>query len=179
MTDENRGVNKATSDASIIKSGDTGSTITVRLQNLEGKPVRGVEWVRLVGDDGYSSVEDFETQNGDMVFMRLPVVPDGDYHLEIKDNTGRIYPAEGTLRLTLVGSTHGAKEAVYVSYKDEIVSEIPAMIGSHMQANVEAYRGVQGVPGDTVVNPPKTYTRAEYDALDDYDDNTLYIVKEA
>ena len=175
MTDENRGVNKATSDAGIIKSGDTGSTITVRLQNMEGKPVRGVEWVRLVGDDGYSSVEDFETQNGDMVFMRLPVVPDGDYHLEIKDNTGRIYPADEPLKLRVSNSSKGVSEFAWLSYEDEMIERVTPIVQDYVDNNPDNFKGPRGY---SVAAAPKTYTRAEYDALSTYDDNALYIVKE-
>ena len=67
----------------------------------------------------------------------------------------------------------------YVTYKDLILEEVEPMVERYIIDNPDGFKGEPGEPGDTVVNPPKMYTRAEYDALNDYDDNTLYIVKEA
>lgn len=173
------GVNKATSDAHRIKVGDNGSVITLKLTNTEGLAVQQIQYVRLTQDySNYIDVPDYNVRESGL-HIRFPDVPKGEYKLEIKDGQGRIYPADKPVVVEIVESTEGGKQTVFVDYQEEIIGELPTIVSDHMTANAELYKGAQGDPGDTVSNPPKTYTRAEYDALSTYDDNTLYIVKEA
>lgn len=173
------GVNKATSNASRIKVGDNGSEITLNLTNVEGAKIATVEYVRLTQDyASYVDVPDhYVTESG--LHVSFPDMPKGEYKLEVKDGFGRIYPADKPVVVEIIESTEGGKQTVFVDYREEIIGELPAIVSDHMTANAELYKGAQGDPGDTVSSPPKTYTRAEYDALSTYDDNTLYIVKEA
>src|SRR5699024_4606582 len=179
------GVSKLSSNATRIKVGDNGSTIKIILSNIEEKPVSTLQYIRLTGDfssyievTDYTLAEETSNQTTTPVMIRLPDLPKGVYEVEIMDSVGRIYPAEGRLQFDVVRSLEGGKQATFIDYKDEIIGELPAIVSDHMTANAELYKGAKGDKGDTVSNPPKTYTRAEYDALSTYDDNTLYIVKE-
>lgn len=170
------GTNKMLSNADRIKSGDNGSIITLTLSNLEEATVNAIEHVRLTIDYlQYVDVPQFELV-GDKLEIKLPDVPKGKYIVEVKDDVGRIYSSDASIFINVIESTEGAKKDVFITYKEEIIGELSVIVGAHMTANAELYKGD---PGDTVSNPPKTYTRAEYDALSTYDDNTLYIVKEA
>lgn len=172
-------VNKAQANTHVLKSGDSGSTITINLSNLEKKAINNIDYIRLYHNDetqrdGYISVTDFDINFGQLQ-MRLPLIAAGEYQIEIKDTEGRIYPSESPLKLTLLKSTSVATEVYYVSYKDHIISELPDMIAEHMTQNIEKYRGVQGIQGESA--PPQVYTRDEYESLSTKDPHTLYFIQ--
>lgn len=174
-----KGVNRATSNAQRVKVGDYGSQITIQLDNVEEDTLQAVEWVRAypINDpvlSQYVDIPDHTVADG-ILFITLPEITRGTYNIEIKDTDGRIYPAEGTLRLEMLPSTKDASEVYYVTYRELIVEDVTPIIMDYMATNPDGFKGEKG---DTTVAPPKVFTRDEYDALPSKSVNTLYIVKE-
>ena len=174
-----KGVTTATSNADRVKVGDYGSQITINLTNVEKDALEAVEWVRAypINDpvvSKYVDIPDHTVENG-VLFITLPEITRGTYNIEIKDTDGRIYPAEGNLRLEMLPSTKDASEVYYVTYKELILDEVEGMVEGYILENPDGFKGEKG---DTVAAPPKVFTRAEYDALPSKSADTLYIIKE-
>ena len=174
-----KGVNTATSNAQRVKVGDYGSQITIQLDNIENDALQAVEWVRAysVNDpvvSQYVDIPDHTVVDGTL-FITLPEITRGTYNIEIKDTDGRIYPAEGTLRLEMLPSTKDASEVYYVTYRELILEDVTPIITGYLTDNPDSFKGEKG---DTTAAPPKVFTRAEYDALPSKSADTLYIVKE-
>lgn len=179
-----KGVNTATSNAQRVKVGDYGSLITIELNNIEGGQIHDIEWVRAINvqdtvKENYIDIPDFSITDG-KVSINLPPIERGEYNLEIKDDEGRIYPAEGTLKLIMLASSKDAIEVYYTTYRELIVEDVTPVIESYLSENPDDFKGEQGDTGeqgdkgDSV--PPKIYSREEFDSLTEYDDNTLYII---
>ena len=174
-----KGVTTATSNADRVKVGDYGSMITINLSNVEKNELTDVEWVRAypINDSvvsKYVDIPDYRVADG-ILFITLPEITRGTYNIEIKDTDGRIYPAEGNLRLEMLPSTKDASEVYYVTYRELIIDDVTPVIESYLSENAADFKGEKG---DTTAAPPKVYTRAEYDALPTKEADTLYIVKE-
>lgn len=173
------GVNTAKSDAQRVKVGDTGSTISITLQNTEGDPVTAIQWIRAyssatVNPTQYVDIPSYDVVDG-VIYLQLPEIERGEYNIELKDVDGRIYPAEGSIKLSMVSSTLDAGEVYYVTYRELILDDVTPIITGYLTDNPDGFKGEKG---DTVSAPPKVFTRAEYDALPTKSIDTLYIVKE-
>lgn len=173
------GVNSAQSNAQRVKVGDTGSKITITLMNTEGDTVNDIEWIRAYSTSTpnptqYVDIPHFDVVEG-TVYLQLPEIERGEYSIELKDDDGRIYPAEGAIKLTMVSSTKDAGEVYYVTYRELILEDVTPIITGYLSDNPDGFKGDKG---DTVTVPPKIYTRDEYDALPTKSADTLYIVKE-
>lgn len=174
-----KGVTNATSNADRVKVGDYGSQITINLTNVEKDTLEAVEWVRAYPINEpvvtkYVDIPDHMVKDG-VLFITLPEITRGTYNIEIKDTDGRIYPAEGNLRLEMLPSTKDASEVYYVTYQEMILDEVEGMVQGYILENPDGFKGEKG---DTTAAPPKVFTRDEYDNLTSYEANTLYIVKE-
>lgn len=174
-----KGVTNATSNADRVKVGDYGSQITINLTNVEKDTLEAVEWVRAYPINEpvvtkYVDIPDHMVKDG-VLFITLPEITRGTYNIEIKDTDGRIYPADGNLRLEMLPSTKDASEVYYVTYQEMILDEVEGMVQGYILDNPDGFKGEKG---DTVAAPPKVFTRAEYDALPTKEADTLYIVKE-
>lgn len=174
-----KGVNTATSNAQRVKVGDYGSLITINLSNVEKDTLESVDWVRAypINDpvvSKYVDIPDYRVADG-ILFITLPEITRGTYNIEIKDTDGRIYPAEGALRLEMLPSTKDAAETYYITYQELILDEVAGMVEGYVLDNPDGFKGEKG---DTTAAPPKVFTRAEYDALPTKSADTLYIVKE-
>lgn len=174
-----KGVNTAKSDAQRVKVGDTGSTISITLQNTEGDAVTAIQWIRAyssvtMSPSQYVDIPSYDVVDG-VVYLQLPEIERGEYVIELKDEDGRIYPAEGSIKLSMISSTKDAGEVYYVSYRDMILDDVTPIITGYLSENPDGFKGEKG---DTTAAPPKVFTRAEYDALPTKEADTLYIVKE-
>lgn len=174
-----KGVNSAKSDAQRVKVGDTGSKISITLTNTEGVPVTDIQWIRAYNTSTanptqYVDIPHYDVVEG-TVYLQLPEIERGEYSIELKDADGRIYPAEGSIKLTMVSSTKDAGEVYYVTYRELILEDVTPIIKDYLSENPDGFKGEKG---DTTLVPPKIYTRAEYDALPSKSADTLYIVKE-
>ena len=174
-----KGVTTATSNADRVKVGDYGSMITITLSNVEKNELTDVEWVRAypINDpvvSKYVNIPDYRVADG-ILFITLPEITRGTYNIEIKDTDGRIYPAEGNLRLEMLPSTKDASEVYYVTYRELIIDDVTPVIESYLSENAADFKGDKG---DTVAAPPRVFTRAEFDDLPTKSADTLYIVKE-
>jgi len=174
--------NKATSNIQRVLVGDYGTMITITLDNVEKDKVATIEWIRAYNASepvptGYIDITDFSVVDG-ILNITLPPIPRGTYNLEIKDEDGRFYPAEGKLRLEMLPSTYDAKEYVFTVYYEQVLDDVEQMVAQYIIDNPDGFKGEKGEKGDTVTVPPKIYTRAEYDALPTKSADTLYIVKE-
>lgn len=174
-----KGVNTAKSDAQRVKVGDTGSTISITLQNTEGDAVTAIQWIRAyssatMSPTQYVDIPSYDVVDG-VVYLQLPEIERGEYVIELKDEDGRIYPAEGSIKLSMISSTKDAGEVYYVSYRDMILDDVTPIITGYLTENPDGFKGEKG---DTTAAPPKVFTRAEYDALPTKSADTLYIVKE-
>ena len=174
-----KGVNTAKSDAQRVKVGDTGSTISITLQNTEGDAVTSIQWIRAyssatMSPTQYVDIPSYDVVDG-VVYLQLPEIERGEYVIELKDEDGRIYPAEGSIKLSMISSTKDAGEVYYVSYRDMILDDVTPIITGYLTENPDQFKGDKG---DTTAAPPKVFTRAEYDALPSKSVDTLYIVKE-
>lgn len=174
-----KGVNSAQSNAQRVKVGDTGSKISITLMNTEGDTVTDVEWIRAYSTSTliptqYVDIPHYDVVDG-TVYLQLPEIERGEYSIELKDEDGRIYPAEGTIKLTMVSSTKDASEVYYVTYRELILEDVTPIIEDYLSENPDGFKGEKG---DTTAAPPKVFTRAEYDALPTKEADTLYIVKE-
>lgn len=151
------GVNTADSNAGRIKSGDKGSLITLTLDNIEGETVDVVEWVRAYDTKDitrYIDIPDYSVQDN-QIFMTMPEMPRGEFNIEIKDEQGRIYPAEGTLKLSVLASTKDSIDVYYVTYKDLILEEVEPMVERYIIANPGGFKGEKGEKGEQGIQGEK------------------------
>lgn len=143
-----KGVNTAKSNAQRVRVGDYGSQIVIELTNSEGKQVQNLEWVRVYPSNQpnitqFIDIPDFDVVEGN-VYITLPDIPMGQYNIELKDDVGRIYPAEGSIRLNMVQSTKEAVEVYYVNYKDLILDDVTPIIEDYLVSNSDVFRGEKG-----------------------------------
>ena len=143
-----KGINTAFSNAQRVRVGDYGSTLEIELKNSEEAEVQEVEWVRIYPVDRpeitqFIEAEDFTVENN-TVYINLPEIPRGQYNIEIKDDVGRLYPAEGNIRLQMVQSTNEAVEVYYVNYRDLILEDATPIIEDYLISNSDVFRGEKG-----------------------------------
>ena len=143
-----KGVNTGSSSAQRVKVGDYGSQIVIELTNSENQAVQDLEWVRAYPVNRpnitqFIDITDFDVVEGN-VYITLPDIPRGQYNIELKDDVGRIYPAEGTIRLDMVQSTKEAVEVYYVSYKDLILDDVTPIIEDYLISNKDEFKGPAG-----------------------------------
>lgn len=143
-----KGVNTAKSNAQRVRVGDYGSQIVIELTNSEGKQIQNLEWIRVYPTNQpnitqFIDIPDFDVVEGN-VYITLPDIPMGQYNIELKDDVGRIYPAEGSIRLNMVQSTKEAVEVYYVSYKDLILDDVTPIIEDYLVSNSDVFRGEKG-----------------------------------
>lgn len=159
-----KGVNTAQSNAQRVKVGDTGSTISISLQNTEGDAVTNIQWIRAyssatMSPTKYVDIPSYDVVDG-VVYLQLPEIERGEYVIELKDDDGRIYPAEGSIKLTMISSTKDAAEVYYVSYKDLILNEVEGMVEEYILENPDGFKGPEGDITHTdqmTINKGKTY----------------------
>lgn len=173
------GVNTAKSNATRVKVGDTGSTIVITLENTEKNRVQDIQWIRAYSSatpnpTQYVDIPDYHVEDGS-IHLQLPEITRGEYNIELKDEDGRIYPAEGQIKLSMISSTKDAGEVYYVTYRELILEDVTPLIEDFLSENPDGFKGDKG---DTTAAPPKVFTRAEYDDLPTKELDTLYIVKE-
>ena len=143
-----KGINTAFSNAQRVRVGDYGSTLEIELRNSEEAEVQEVEWVRIYSVDRpeitqFIEAEEFTVKNN-TVYINLPEIPRGQYNIEIKDDVGRLYPAEGNIRLQMVQSTNEAVEVYYVNYRDLILEDATPIIEDYLVSNSDVFRGEKG-----------------------------------
>ena len=151
----------------------------LRYKTPKGDPVTAIQWIRAyssatVNPTQYVDIPSYDVVDG-VVYLQLPEIERGEYVIELKDEDGRIYPAEGSIKLSMISSTKDAGEVYYVSYRDMILDDVTPIITGYLTENPDQFKGEKG---DTTVAPPKVFTRAEFDALPTKSADTLYIVKE-
>ena len=143
-----KGVNTGSSSAQRVKVGDYGSQIVIQLTNSEGKQVQNLEWIRAYHANQpnitkYIDITDYDVIDG-AIYITLPDIARGQYNIELKDDVGRIYPAEGSIRLEMVQSTKEAVETYYVSYRELILEDVTPIIEDYLMSNKDEFKGEQG-----------------------------------
>lgn len=168
--------NKAESSVQRVLTGDHGTEIKINLNNVEQERIFDIEWVRAYDSSepnpsGFIDIPDFRVYAG-VLYIKLPSIPAGQYNLEIKDDVGRFYPAKEPLKLTVIKSTVGEQQDVFVSYKGQIIREIPSIVQDYVDSNKEMLRGPRGHQGDSFTFDD--FTQSQLDELKAHIDDSAF-----